>query len=95
MRWFGIDVSGPPVGTNLTVKIGLTLEDGTDRLSRNVVFKAPHATITQKTEEFTSIAAEAYDLASLEIFVIFISRYKKKNNKSSYCHSLPHAVFSY
>jgi hypothetical protein len=43
MRWFGTDVSGPPIGTNLTVKIGLTLEDGTDRLFRNVVFKAPHA----------------------------------------------------
>jgi hypothetical protein len=64
MRWFGTDVSGPPIGTNLTVKIGLTLEDGTDRLSRNVVFKATSClVITQKTEELTSTAAEAYDLS--------------------------------
>jgi hypothetical protein len=43
MRWFETDVSGPPIGTKLTVKIGLSLEDGADRLSRNVVFKVPHA----------------------------------------------------
>ena len=59
VSWFKTDVSVLLV--NLQGANCLILVDGTDRWPRNDGFKTTCVVITQKTEEFSTTTAEAYD----------------------------------
>ena len=83
MRWFETDVSGLPIrpifNGQAIQEYGFTLQDGTRQVVPQRRFQTTsRGVITQKSEEFSSTAAEVYDLAKVEKTFVLTSEINSK-----------------